>query len=211
MSELQAKYTKALGIVDNPSLDCANGHFNSRYASLGECQRVVKDACASAGIAFHFDTFEEEGDEWVRTVIHDESESMAIAPVRVKGADNMQKLGSAITYAKRYSLCMAFAIVGEEDDDGNQAVQSPSKPRVRSQAPRSQQQQKQAPQDALAAARVQLAEAIDRWAQAHGADAQAVKAGIKKRPGYEQNKNVPAWYIEAAEEFLSDMDAAVVA
>lgn len=35
----------------------------------------------------------------------------------------MQGLGSAITYARRYSLASIFAI-GQDDDDGNAAVQN---------------------------------------------------------------------------------------
>lgn len=40
----------------------------------------------------------------------------------------MQKLGSAITYARRYALVSIFLLDADEDDDGN-AVE-PSKPKV---------------------------------------------------------------------------------
>lgn len=36
-----------------------------------------------------------------------------------------QTAGSAITYARRYSLCAALGVAGEEDDDGNAAQHAP--------------------------------------------------------------------------------------
>ncbi len=44
----------------------------------------------------------------------------------VVGATDMQKLGSAITYARRYSLSAICSIAADEDDDGNAAVQQPA-------------------------------------------------------------------------------------
>jgi len=37
------------------------------------------------------------------------------------GGGDMQKLGSAITYARRYSIAMLFGLVADEDDDGAKA------------------------------------------------------------------------------------------
>ena len=41
--------------------------------------------------------------------------------------NDMQQLGGAITYAKRYSLVSLFGL-SEEDDDGNKASEHPSIP-----------------------------------------------------------------------------------
>ena len=39
-----------------------------------------------------------------------------------------QKMGSAITYAKRYLLTTVFNVIAEEDDDGNAASGNTTKP-----------------------------------------------------------------------------------
>jgi len=39
-----------------------------------------------------------------------------------------QKIGSALTYGRRYSICLMFGIVADEDDDGNKAA-SKEKPK----------------------------------------------------------------------------------
>lgn len=67
--------------------------------------------------------------EWIR-VYHHMQDSQVITTVTngtetytssfpIVDASNPQKVGSAITYAKRYNLGMIFNIVTDDDDDGN--------------------------------------------------------------------------------------------
>ena len=42
------------------------------------------------------------------------------------GKADMQGLGSAITYARRYALCAVLNLVSDDDDDGNAAASAPS-------------------------------------------------------------------------------------
>jgi hypothetical protein len=44
---------------------------------------------------------------------------------------DMQGLGSAITYARRYSICALIGIVDTEDDDGNASLSDKPKPQVK--------------------------------------------------------------------------------
>lgn len=212
MSELQKKYLKALTVVKNPEKDGINPHFRKPYATLNACIDAAKEACAQAAIGFYFDVYAypNEG-EAVCTVIFDEDEEMRVAPVRLRGCADMQKEGSALTYAKRYSLCMAFAIVGEEDDDGNAASQPQKVYRGSQQASRQHRPRRSQQSDALTSARQELSQAIERWAKANNADAQACKEDVKKRPGYEENMNNPAWFLDVAEEFLGAIDAVPMA
>jgi len=41
------------------------------------------------------------------------------------GKVTAQGAGSAVTYARRYSLCAALGIAAEDDDDGNAATEQP--------------------------------------------------------------------------------------
>ena len=52
-----------------------------------------------------------------------------------------QAFGSAITYAKRYSLATAFGIASDIDDDGNAGTQNAPAKRAPRKAPAKQQQQ----------------------------------------------------------------------
>ena len=56
----------------------------------------------------------------------DEKLSTGVVMVPVDKA-NAQGLGSALTYAKRYSLAMACGIAADVDDDGNGAAAAPPK------------------------------------------------------------------------------------
>lgn len=200
MTELRTKYLQALQLVENPEMDSVNPHFLNKYASLNACQKVVKAACDKAGIAYYFDMYVyDSGEEAVCTVITDGTMKMEVAPVKIKDASNMQKEGSALTYAKRYSLCMAFAIVGEEDDDGERASQTPQRRQARSAKPNGN----------LESAKRHLMTTIDKWAQLMGSDPIAAKNGIKKRPDYEKNQRNAEWFLAVAAEFEGDMNGSV--
>lgn len=94
----------------------------SKYASIGAVISNVKQA-ASYGLAFTQEV-DFEGDMiFVRTVmLHESGESReGRYPVIVDDKTNNQKLGGAITYAKRYALASMFGTekgVEDADDDG---------------------------------------------------------------------------------------------
>jgi hypothetical protein len=111
LAAAQMEMGKALKQSDNP-------HFRSKYADLGN----VMDACMPAlnknGIA----VVQTMQDETVITkLIHESGETLECPVPLLIGKRDMQGLGSAITYARRYGL-MALAGIAPEDDDGNAAA-----------------------------------------------------------------------------------------
>jgi hypothetical protein len=65
------------------------------------------------------------------TLIHSSGESLKFGPLAASAPVDMQKLGSAITYARRYALVAALGIAADEDDDGAAAKDAPkSKPKA---------------------------------------------------------------------------------
>lgn len=120
LSKAQAEMGKALKQTVNP-------HFRSKYADLGN----VMDACLPAlnahGIAVIQPVVMTEHGNAVRTtLIHESGEMLHCdVPLMVQKND-MQGLGSAITYARRYGL-MAMAGIAPEDDDGNAATRAAPK------------------------------------------------------------------------------------
>ena len=117
LAAAQATMGKALKQAENP-------HFRSKYADLG----AVMDACLPAlnanGISVVQPVHETEFGRYVKTVLYHESgESLETSVPLILGKQDMQGLGSAMTYARRYGL-MAMAGIAPEDDDGNAAAAS---------------------------------------------------------------------------------------
>lgn len=103
-------------------LDATNPHFKSKYASLGSVTKAVLPKLAEYGFAFSVGSFVDNGLLVVDAhLLHESGESRSLQfPI----ADtNPQKIGSALSYARRYALSALTGVVADEDDDGNAASQ----------------------------------------------------------------------------------------
>jgi len=105
----------------------SNPHFRSRYADLSACVEAVIDALNNNGIYLMQLNEERESGICVQTIfIHESGEQISSGSLFVPAAKHdPQGFGSALTYARRYSL-MAACGIAPEDDDANAA----SKPQV---------------------------------------------------------------------------------
>jgi len=105
-----------------------NPHFKNRYVDLAGCLEAVNDALLTHGIAVYQETFEVPDGVCVETCfLHESGETLRMGKLHVPAAKHdPQGYGSALTYARRYSL-MAATGIAAEDDDGNAASQ-PRKP-----------------------------------------------------------------------------------
>lgn len=102
-----------------------NPHFKSQYVDLAGCIEAVIDALNNHGIALVQKTHECENGVKVETIfLHESGESMSGGVLHVPAdRQNSQGYGSALTYARRYSI-MAATGIAPEDDDGNAASKS---------------------------------------------------------------------------------------
>jgi len=110
-----------------------NPHFKSRYADLAGCMEAVNDALLANGIALYQETSEDSTGVTVETVfLHESGETLRGGKLHVPASkQDPQGYGSALTYARRYSV-MAACGIAAEDDDGNAAVKAkPTKPAVK--------------------------------------------------------------------------------
>lgn len=107
----------------------ANPHLKSRYADLAACVEAVIDALNANGIALIQKTHMTDDGVIVETVfLHESGESMSGGLLHVPAAkQDPQGYGSALTYARRYSL-MAAAGIAPEDDDGTAGTVAKSGP-----------------------------------------------------------------------------------
>jgi hypothetical protein len=100
-----------------------NEFFKSKYADLAACVEAVIDALNNHGIYLLQKSHDSDNGVKVETVlIHESGESISGGILHVPAAKNdPQGYGSALTYARRYSL-MATCGIAPEDDDGNAAT-----------------------------------------------------------------------------------------
>jgi hypothetical protein len=99
-----------------------NPHFNSRFAKLDACIEAVIDSLHKNGLALLQKTHEYEKGVAVETILMHESGEQISGGIFAVPANKQdpQGYGSALTYARRYSL-MAVCGIAPEDDDGNAA------------------------------------------------------------------------------------------
>ena len=135
---------KVQGTIKTAVKDATNPAFKSKYADLGAVWEAVKPALQANGFAV-VQSPNFEGDiMWLETtLLHVSGERMTGRyPLRPLKQDP-QGFGSALTYAKRYSLSSMLGVVADEDDDGNAASAKPAQPSQ----PAMMRQQQSAPTD----------------------------------------------------------------
>jgi hypothetical protein len=119
--------------------DANNPFFNSKYADLKSVMGACMPALHKNGIAVIQPQVYIDGEDFVKTIfIHTSGETVETAVRLIVDKNNMQGMGSATTYARRYGL-LELAGLAPEDDDGNAASAAP---------PKQRQQRKSAPQSA---------------------------------------------------------------
>jgi len=113
--------------------DAINPFFKSHYATLDAIWDTIREPLSISGLAV-VQTLSQTDDGKTlldTTLLHTSGEwlsgSMLLNPVK----DDPQGLGSAISYARRYSLCAMLGVVADEDDDANIAT----KPKAKTQEP----------------------------------------------------------------------------
>ena len=119
---IAAAFVKAQRAFGPALKTSTNPHFRSKYADLSNCIEAVIEALNANGIGLMQRTYESKDGVMVETVfIHESGEVMECGMLHVPaGKQDPQGYGSALTYARRYSLLAATGLA-PEDDDGNQA------------------------------------------------------------------------------------------
>ena len=119
---IAAAFVKAQQAFGPALKTSTNPHFRSKYADLSNCIEAVIEALNSNGIGLMQRTYESKDGVMVETVfVHESGEVMECGLLHVPaGKQDPQGYGSALTYARRYSLLAATGLA-PEDDDGNSA------------------------------------------------------------------------------------------
>jgi len=130
MSKMHDDLVTALAEISNPPLD---GRANyGKYATLPACLDTARETLSKHNFAVMQMPYTEP-DRLVTRLIHSTGEWFEDGgvPLACENKSNPQKMGSAITYARRYGLCSMLGIVGEEDDDGQRATPAKELPKTK--------------------------------------------------------------------------------
>lgn len=128
IKELATALAKAQGQFAGAAKDSVNPHFKSKYADLESVVSAIKEPLSKNGLSFIQVAHDTQFTAAIETIImHASGEWLSAGVVSVSVSKNdAQGYGSAMTYARRYSLSAAFGIA-PEDDDGNAASKAPAR------------------------------------------------------------------------------------
>lgn len=125
--DFSAALSKAQGEIKHAKLDSKNPHFRSDYASLEAHIDNIKPALAKHGLSLTQGVESKDGQLWLTSRLIFGEEMLETGIPLIIGKNDMQGLGSAISYARRYSVAAMFNM-GSGDDDGNAAVANTEPP-----------------------------------------------------------------------------------
>jgi hypothetical protein len=123
IANLTASLVKAQARIEGAAKDKTNPHFRSKYADLSSVVEAIKGPITDQGLAYTQVLHDADASAKVETIIlHSSGEWLSCGVISVPvSKHDAQGYGSALTYARRYSLSAAFG-VAPEDDDGNAAA-----------------------------------------------------------------------------------------
>ena len=119
---LAVALAKAQAALRNAPLDKTNPHFKNQYATLASIRDTVTPVLAKHGLSVVQGTETVDGYFALYTrLLHESGQWIESAYPLPMHLDKPQAMGSAMTYARRYSLAAICNIVGDDDDDAEAA------------------------------------------------------------------------------------------
>lgn len=118
INELASALNKAQAEMGGAVKDSSNPFFKSKYADLASVIEACKEELTKHGLSIsQLVTSDEQGKSYVETVLlHSSGQWIASKMLLHLAKTDMQGLGSAISYARRYSLQSILNIPAVDDD-----------------------------------------------------------------------------------------------
>ncbi|EMN60297.1 ERF family protein (plasmid) [Leptospira interrogans] len=116
--------------------------YSYKYADLADVITAVRSVLTKTGLAVSQVVTGIQNGNLVTTILMHESGQFLKSEIAIDKYSNMQQLGSALTYIRRYAYCGILGIQADEDDDAknldNKETRQQQKPKQTSEpAPRS--------------------------------------------------------------------------
>lgn len=117
--------TSAQGSMEKASKDSKNPHFKSSYADITSMIDASQKYLSENGISFTSSVVPIDGSFFlIGSLMHTSGEWIRTYIPLLMGKNDMQALGSSITYARRQALS-SLCNIATEDDDGSKAKEEP--------------------------------------------------------------------------------------
>lgn len=121
--------------------------YGYKYVELSKIIDMLKNVLPKFGLGYsQLPTSQDPNNCGLRTIVFHESgesieDTIMFTPTDMKGVNKSQALGASLTYFRRYALCAAFGITGDEDTDA--VVEPKTKASTQNQQPKQAQSQAQ--------------------------------------------------------------------
>lgn len=125
INDLAAALAKAQGEMKTADKNAkGNPQYKSKYADLAEILKTIQEPLAKNGLSFVqlYNGVDGKGISVTTMLMHISGQYISNTGNYPVGRQDIQGVGSAITYARRYSLTAMLGIA-QEDDDGNAACE----------------------------------------------------------------------------------------
>lgn len=191
------------------------GRVKYAYADLADVIEAIKGPFGKNGLSITHALGYEAGMYGLRTYLMHSSGQAVVAwyPLPDPGKQQIraQEFGSAITYARRYSLSALAGIASEEDDDGEKAA--PTEPPRRDHRPPPRQPPAQQPPPKAQGPGKDTTPASDELLAMINAECGARQIGtnmiaylIRKGFGMDPEQNIPTWIAQDILKTISNED-----
>ena len=138
--DLATALAKAQATMKAAPFDKSNPHFKNKYASLASVIDTIRKPLAENGLSYTQTTEVRDGGFVLVTTLRHMTGQWIASEYSLPNVSKPQELGSALTYARRYSLSAIACIAADEDDDAegartnDQVATAPRKSPVKPQA-----------------------------------------------------------------------------
>jgi len=99
----------------------ATGHNSKKYVSLDAIAKAVDPILSKHGLAYRFKTTQTDRINVACILFghgHAEESSLSGPPDKTGSKNDIQAIGSTLTYLQRYTLVQALGLAASDDDDG---------------------------------------------------------------------------------------------
>lgn len=121
INELAAALALAQGAMSNAVMNRTNPHFKSKYADLSSVLDAIRAPLSANGLSVVQTMRTGDMGMVLRTTLMHASGQYIATEYPLPSTQRPHEIGSALTYARRYSLAALICNSADEDDDGNVA------------------------------------------------------------------------------------------
>lgn len=132
LGELFAALAKAQAVMTDAKTDSKNPFFKSKYADLSSVVKASRKPLTENGLAVTQFIREKEGTPFLFTRLGHISGQWIDSFIRIQPPkEDIQTLGSYLTYLRRYSYAAIVGVVAsDEDDDGEKTMERKTVDRI---------------------------------------------------------------------------------